>query len=750
MRKVLWVWIAIAAAAARAAPEPQYVSTLAGSEQGLVTARDGALAQAVFRGPRQAVVDAQGRVLVADTQNHLIRRIANGLVSTLAGQAGVNGFADGPGATALFNEPSGVLVAADGSVLVLDSNNGRIRRIDANGVVSTLAGGGGGGTRFADGQGSAAAFNEPRGFAQDANGNLFVADYQNQLLRKVTPTGMVSTLAGSPGLQGSVDGSGNAARFSAPQAVALDGEGNIYVADTGLTKAIRKITPAGVVSTLFSGGTPGGARLSEPRGLAVLADGRLLIADVQSHELLQLNSAGVLSTFAGTSGSPGTADGSGAAAGFFGPMGLGAGPNGSLLLADSSNHLIRQISGSAVSRYAGLLGYTPAVDGERSSVRLADPYALAQDGAGNAYLVDPSDHALRKIDPQGRSAVLAGLPGSFGFQDGQGSAARFRSPSGVAVGSDGLVYVADTGNQAIRRVAPDGTVSTLAGGQRGSMDGSGLNAQFNEPYGVAVTADGSLYVADFGNHLLRRVTSVGEVSSVAGSAGQGGFVDGRGSSARLRSPIDVAVGSDGTVFVLDRSNHAVRKLDTAGMLSTLAGNGSAGYADGSGSAARFKFPTGLTLDSAGALWVADTDNQVIRYIAPDGLVSTALGGSIGLADGVASAARFRNPKDVAAGPNGRLLIADRNNQRVRVAQPLSGAGVAVDCLLDWGERTYPSLLTPPALSQTAAPYRYRAYAGAVYVGVSADDSQVYLLQGGVLAPQGGLNSFVTLAGCVAP
>ncbi|MFO1252901.1 MAG: hypothetical protein U1E77_17620, partial [Inhella sp.] len=390
-----------------------------------------------------------------------------------------------------------------------------------------------------------------------------------------------------------MDGTGSAARFSDPQG---DRAGQcrqpLRVADTGPTKAIRKITPAGVVSTLLSAGP--GTRLSEPRGLALLADGSLLIADAQEQQLLQRSPAGTVSVLVGQTGKPGLADGSGAAASLYTPMGLGAGPGGTVLVADSGNHLIRQLQGAQLSLWAGLPGHSAAVEGERNAVRFEDPFAVAVDAAGQAYLADAADHAIRRVDVAGRSSVWAGRPGSYGYTEGAATAARFRKPAGLAAAADGTLYVADSGNHAVRRIAPDGQVSTLAGnGERGSRDGAGSAAQFNEPMGLALAPDGTLYVADFGNHLVRRVTAAGLVSTVAGSAGQGGFVDGAATTtARLRSPVDVAVGTQGQVYVLDRSNHAVRVLD-AGQLSTLAGSGSAGFADGSGRSARFQFPTGL-------------------------------------------------------------------------------------------------------------------------------------------------------------
>lgn len=751
MRLLLCLCGAVVALAAQAAPEAHYVGTLSGNAS-VLTSRDGAAATAVFRGPRQAVADSAGTVYVADAYNHTVRKISQGVVSTLAGQAGVKGYADGAASSALFNEPSGVLIATDGSVLVLDTNNGRIRRISASGQVTTLVGGGGGSGRYADGTGAAAGFNEPRGFAQDSAGNLYVADYNNHVVRKVTPAGVVTTLAGTAGQMGSTDGTGSAARFSSPQAVAVDSAGNLFVSDTGLTKGIRKISPAGVVTTLVSSaGSNAAARLGEVRGLVALADGSVLAANAQGHEVVRVSASGAVSSFAGQEGRPGTADGTGTGAGFYTPMGLSQTASGVLLLADSSNHLVRQISlAGAVTTLAGQVGYSASVEGERAQVRLDDPYAVAQDASGNVYVVDPTDHALRKITPDGRSSVLAGKPGTFGFADGTGTAARFFTPYGVAVTAEGVVYVADTGNHAVRRVTADGVVTTLAGsGQSGARDGNGTAAQFNSPYGVAVDSAGTVYVADFNSHTVRKITPAGVVTTLAGSAGNRGFTDGSGSAARFTSPIDLTVDSAGAVYVVDRTNHAIRKISAAGAVTTLAGTGSAGFANGVGRAAAFHFPSGIAVDSAGNVLVADTDNQMIRHITPDGVVSTLAGGTLGLAAGVGTAARFNNPKDVSVNTSGRLVVADRNNHLLRSGAPLNSGTTTVDCLLDWAEANYASLLTPAALSQTAAPYTFRAYTGGIYLGASSADQQVYLLSAGRLSALGALSGFLGAAGCVA-
>ena len=252
-------------------------------------------------------------------------------------------------------------------------------------------------------------------------------------------------------------------------------------------------------------------------------------------------------------------------------------------------------------------------------------------------------------------STFAGLAGTIGSADGTGSAARFSYPHGVAVDSLGNVYVAEYGNHTIRKITPGGVVSTFAGlaGSTGSADGTASAARFDALFGVAVDSAGNVYVADLNNHTIRKITPGGVVSTLAGLPGSGGTwgqpisADGTGSVARFSYPTDVAVDSAGNVYVTDQNNHTIRKITPGGVVSTLAGlPGSSGSADGTGSAARFYYPFGVAVDSVGNLYVTDSYNDTIRKITPDGVVSTLAGvaGSIGSADGTGSAARFDHPR----------------------------------------------------------------------------------------------------------
>jgi sugar lactone lactonase YvrE len=319
---------------------------------------------------------------------------------------------------------------------------------------------------------------------------------------------------------------------------------------------------------------------------------------------------------------------------------------------------------------AGQVGSSGSTDGTGSAARFNDPSDVAADSTGNVYVADTNNHTIRKITSAGVVTTLAGLAGSSGSTDGTGSAARFNLPAGLTVDGSGNIYVADTYNHTIRKITSTGTVSTVAGqaGSSGSADGSGGNARFNYPSSVAVDSTGNLYVADTNNFTIRKITPAGAVSTVAGLAGISGISDGAGNAARFSSPEGVTVDGSGNLYVADTDNHTIRKITPAGAVTTLAGlAGTSGGGDGSGSVAQFQYPADLAVDSAGNLYVADTDNHTIRKITPAGLVGTVAGlaGSSGSTDGAGSAARMFYPTGVAVDGSGNVYVADTNNHTVR-------------------------------------------------------------------------------------
>ena len=357
------------------------------------------------------------------------------------------------------------------------------------------------------------------------------------------------------------------------------------------------------------------------------------------------------------------------------------------------NSLVPDADGNAgasptvrVSTLAGS-GAIGSADGRPgTAAQFTGPADVAVDNDGNVYVADQNNHSIRKIlITNGAVVTLAG--GTPGYADGVGTAARFANPTGVAVDNNGNVYVADRDNSCIRKiVVSTGEVTTLAGDRsnRGYSNQSGTRAQFSSPVGVAVNGNGStVYVADQGNSCIRKIdVSSKAVTILAGgnntSANPYGYTDGAGTVAQFSDITGITVDRTGaTVYVADQLNHSIRKIVVAtAVVSTLAGNGTAGSADGTGTAAQFNNPTGVAVDNSGTVYVADQGNHSIRKITA-GVVSTLAGnGVMGFVDGAAAAARFNTPIGVATycGPvrqtnqPGNVYVADTNNNRIRVVE----------------------------------------------------------------------------------
>lgn len=306
-----------------------------------------------------------------------------------------------------------------------------------------------------------------------------------------------------------------------------------------------------------------------------------------------------------------------------------------------------------------------AANGIGAAASFNHPFGLAVDAAGNVYVADQGNDLIRKIDPDTVVTTLAGMAGISGAVNGMDTTAAFYKPFGVAADAAGNIYVADAGNNLIRRITPAGVVSTFAGtGAAGSADGTD-SATFNSPLGVAIDAAGNVYVADYGNDLIRKINPAGVVSTLAGS-GATGADDGPGATATFNLPEGIAVDAAGNVYVADNGNNLIRKITAGGVVSTLAGSGKAGSANGAGTAASFNSPFGLAVDATGDVYVADAGNNLIRMITPAGVVSTFAGnGKKGAANAMGTAASFNTPAGVAVDAAGNVFVADENNNLIR-------------------------------------------------------------------------------------
>jgi sugar lactone lactonase YvrE len=678
---------------------PYTVTPLAGYDhQG---SWDGTGSAAQFDFSFGVAVDSSGNVYVGDQSSHTIRKVTPaGVVTTLAGSAGNMGSADGTGSAARFNYPGGVALDTNGNLYVGDWGNNTIRKVTPAGVVTTLAGlAGSFGTN--DGMGSAAQFNGPDGVAVDSAGNVYVADSANDTIRKVTPVGVVTTLAGSAGSSGANDGMGSAAQFNYPLGVAVDSASNVYVGDYG-NGTIRKVTPTGVVTTLAGSsvsygtndGTGTNALFNGPWGVAVDAIGNVYVADTDNMTIRKVTSAGIVTTLAGsTQFDPGgaqlfgSADGTNGAAQFYYPDGVAVDGAGNLYVADANNCLIRKVTpvgkNWVVTTLAGSVWYGSA-DGTGSAARFNYAHGLAVDSAGNVYVADSPNYTVRKVTPAGVVTTLVGLAGVFGTNDGTGSAARFERPECVAIDTNGNLYVTDIHASTIRKVTAAGVVTTLAGsaGNSGTNDGTGANALFNSPWGVALDSAGNVYVADSGNDTIRKVTPAGVVTTLAGSAGNYGYADATGTNALFGGPEGLGIDSTGNLYVADSGNNAIRKVTPAGVVTTLAGSADKyGYADATGTNALFSYPWGVAVDSAGNVYVTDFNPATLRKVTPAGVVTTLAGlpntnnawqiVNGGIADGTGSAARFNYTSGVAVDSAGNIYLMDICNNNIRKAFPAS-------------------------------------------------------------------------------
>ncbi len=566
---------------------------------------DGGLAiDQAIDGPTSVAPDGAGGFYVASGRQSRVYRVsADGKLSLVAGD-GTPGFSGdgGPATSAQLYYPNGVATDAAGNLFIADSSNSRIRKVTPAGVISTVAGNGAWGFSGDGGPATSARLNEPWGVAVDAVGNLFIADYSNNRVRKVTPAGVISTVAGNgnPGFSGD-SGPATSAQLLGPRSVAVDAAGSLFIADSANNR-IRRVTPDGLISTVAGNGTSGSsgdggpatsAGLDAPWGVALDVGGSLFVAERHGSRIREVTPDGLISTVAGNGTWGFSGDGGPAtSAQLFMPRGVAADAAGNLYIADTLNDRIRKVTAAgAISTVAGkgTEGFS-GDGGPATSALLGYPDGVAVDAAGNLFIADFSNNRIRKVTPDGVISTVAGN-GTWGFggDGGPATSAQLKSPHGVAVDTAGNLFVADSYNQRIRKVTPNGVISTVAGGgTQGLGDGGpATSAELNAPWGVAVDAAGNLFIADptisgisfvdWGNR-IRKVTPDGVISTVAGSGREGfGGDGGPATSAQLDDPLGVAVDTAGNLFIADSENFRVRKVTPDGVINAVAGNGIWGY-----------------------------------------------------------------------------------------------------------------------------------------------------------------------------
>lgn len=609
-------------------------------------------------------------------------------LSLWAGSDGGFGNLDGKGNDARFWEPASAAVDSQGNLFVVDNYLNTIRKITPDGTVSTFAGTSGR-IGSADGMGADASFNfdKPSGITIDSNNNLYVADVGNHLIRKIAPSGLVTTIAGRAGESGNIDGIGSQARLRfcfeeigcIPPGMAVDSTGTLYFVEHGNQK-IRKITPAGEVRTVWGQICGYGIDSTDPAtcydlhltGLAIGPDDRLYISEYS--RIRVMGTDGRMQPYAGAKDVAGTLDGMGTNAGFSRAHGLTADANGNLYVLD--HMLLRKVArDTTVTTIAGdpSAWGGGSADGKGKLAQFSFPTSLATDRSGMIYVVDSDNQTIRKATPDGDVTTFAGKAAVAGAADGVGMAARFAFIEGMVFDTAGNLFVSDEQNRTIRKITPAAAVSTFAGraGEHGRTDGIGSEARFFGPSSIVMDSAGNLLVADIFNNAIRKISPNGMVSTPPGPRFQDGGTFPTASA--LYQARGIAIDANDNLFVADTMNNVIRKIDNKGVASTFAGQvtGSAGAADGAGPLARFFYPFALITDRAGNVFVADTYNHAIRKITPAGVVSTFAGslGNAGFADGPGSQALFAGPKSMAIDAADNLYVADTFNHLVRKITP---------------------------------------------------------------------------------
>ncbi|HTB12228.1 MAG TPA: hypothetical protein VK752_11680 [Bryobacteraceae bacterium] len=549
------------------------ITTIAGNGTAGFTGDNGPATSAELNGPIGIAVDSSGNLYIADSGNNRVRKVTNGTITTIAGNgtAGFTGDNSGNGATnAELNDPVGVAVDSSGNVYVADYANNRIRKI-SNGVITTVAGNGTTGFTGDNGQASTAGVYEPRGVAVDSAGNVYIADSHNYRVRKVTvSTGVISTVAGNgtPGYSGD-NGPATTAQLRYPVSVSLDSAGNLYIADLGAS-VIRKVS-SGTITTLAGTGSAGfagdtgpatSALLDQPNGITLDSAGNLYIADYLNARIREISS-GVITTVAGDS-ILGFAGDNGAAlsAELDDPVGAAVDSSGNVYITDEANNRIRKVSSGVITTVVGTgkAGYVDNV--AATSGELNDPLGIAVDSSGNLYIADRSNNRVRKVSGGIITTVAGtGTQGSGG-DNGPATSANLNLPAAVAVDSSGNLYISEAGGNRIRKVS-NGTITTIAGtGKAGYSgdNGPATSAQLNDPIGIALDSAGNIYVADHTNYVIRKISN-GVITTIAGSNVAGLSGDGgSATTAQLDNPYGITVAANGNVYFSDAANNRIRML----------------------------------------------------------------------------------------------------------------------------------------------------------------------------------------------
>jgi len=697
--------------------------------------------QADVNDPPAVSVDSSNNYYIAACGGNRVYKVNTAGTLTVVAGLGVAGYAGdgvaGGAGTALLNCPNGVATDSAGNVYIAEYYNQTIRKVDTSNTITTIAG-----IYNAcgyNGDGSPATSFEichPGGLAADNSGNLYIADQSNCRIRKlVLATGAISTYAGTGACGFSGDnGPATSAQLNQPDGVALDANGNLYIADSNNYRIREVVKATGIITTIAGNGTYGflgdnGPALSAEithvyQGIAVNSAGTTVtIGDDNNYRVRQFTvsgnpNTGTINTVAGTGGAGFFGDGGAAtSAELNAPQGLAVTSAGSVYVADRYNERIRQFTvGGNINTVAGNGGKTfPTLESgvPPQGVVFNYPFSLLEDPSGNVFVNDTANYLVREL-VQSQDLVNffagTGTRGNIG-NGGPATSAELNSNYGVARDSSGNIYIADTANCVVRQVNTSGIINAFAGTGSCGFAGDGgpaTSAQLSSPYGVSIDAGNNVYIADTNNQVIRKV-SQGTISTVAGTPDRAGFLgDGDpATAAELAYPNALTLDGAGNLYIADTNNCVIREVSAAtGLIATVVGiPRTCGYTgDGLAIENRLNYPQGLLTDGNGNLFIADTNNQIVRWVDPAGNLTTFAGtttaGLLGDA-GYATLAQLYYPSGIARDSAGNFLIADQYNLRIREVSAFPALGVATSSLnfglVTVGSNSTSQILTVSAL-----------------------------------------------------
>ena len=689
--------------------QAQTINTVAGCGIG----DDSLATKAELVGPVGVAVDQMGNTFIVDAGSYRIRKIdaTTGIITTIAGTGVFGNTGDGgPATSATLGVLYGIAVDQAENVYVVDNSHNCVRKISAAGIISTLAGTGVAGYTGDGAAATAATLNSPIDVVVDAAGNVYVTDWNNSVVRKINTAGIISTAVGDGNVFGGTGSGGlaTASELGAPFRLAMDRAGNLYVAEVQY-QCICKVDTFGILTIIadttgtYATGLDGdgsfglSATMTSPCGLAVDTNNNLYLSDIGNFRIRKLNmTTGIISEYAANGVAGYSGDGILATTAQIGsPEGLAIDLAGNLLICDPDNNRIRKVNQLGImSTFAGQSGlfgegYTA------TNAELCTPANVCTDATGNVYLVDYYNNRVRKLDVTTGTITtvagsgIAGYMFSFTGDGGPATLANMYNPAGVAVDAAGNIYIADQGNSRIRKVeAATGIITTFAGNGTAGFSGDGgaaITAKLQNPSGVAVDTSGNVYIADEFNSRIRKVNALGIISTVAGT-GTAGFSgdSGPATGAKISYPADIATDLSGNLYIADRGNSCVRKVNISGIISSLTlYNTTGGYSGDGGPSvtAELNFPSGIKADVYGNVFISDGLNNRIRMINTSGIINTVAGNGIaGFSGdgGLATSAKLNGSTGIAVDDNGSMYIADGGNYRIRrVTDYLSVASTQV-------------------------------------------------------------------------